>query len=199
MTGSLHTLTEIDRRIRALTGEHPESRPFVCTGSPVGCAVAEIGINPGTPTPFWNHWSVESGFNKTAWLQEYIRLHGKYGPTRRNIDLFCESLQTVRCIELNLYDRFSPRSADLPQSLRRTDVLDAMLQLVKPRLVLIHGEAPAGHLSQLLNVQLKKDAFVKVRYRGNELEVLQAKCHFMKASKEYVRQLAETFAKRAAA
>lgn len=49
------TIHEIDSRIRQLTGEHVESRPFVCYGSPIGCAVAEIGINPGTSTPFWPH------------------------------------------------------------------------------------------------------------------------------------------------
>ena len=193
------SIHEIDSRIRQLTGEHIESRPFVCSGSPIGCAVAEIGINPGTPTPFWPHWSLATGFDKRAWLANYLSRHGKFGPTRRNIDLFTESLYPVRCIELNLYDRFSPRAADLSRDLKRTDVLDYMLEAVRPRLVLVHGDDPAEYLSQLLGARLAKDRFTPVSYRGMQLEVFQAKSHFMKVSKDYVHQLASTFVQRAQA
>jgi len=195
----MSSIHEIDNRIRQLTGEHIESRPFVCSGSPIGCAVAEIGINPGTPTPFWPHWSLANGFDKPGWLADYLSRHGKFGPTRRNIDLFSESLYPVRCIELNLYDRFSPRAADLSRDLKRTDVLDYMLEAVRPRLILVHGDDPAEYLSQLFGTRLIKDRFTPVRYRGVQLDVLQAKSHFMKVSKDYVRQLASTFVQRAQA
>jgi|JI8StandDraft_1071087.scaffolds.fasta_scaffold160418_2 hypothetical protein len=187
------SIFEIDSKIRQITAEHVESRPFLCSGSPIGCAVAEIGINPGTPTPFWPHWSAATGFDKSGWLADYLSRHGKFGPTRRNIDLFAESLYPVRCIELNLYDRFSPRAADLPRDLKRTEVLDYMLEAVQPRLVLVHGDDPANYLSQALGARLTKDCFSSVRYRGIELDVFQAKSHFMKVSKDYVRQLASAF------
>jgi hypothetical protein len=187
------TNAEIDGRIRELTRQHPESRPFICSGSPVGCAVAQIGINPGTPTPFWPHWSIQSGFDKPGWLKDYLQRHGKLGPTRRNIDVFSEALNPNRCIELNLYDRFSPRLSGLARELRRTDVLDFMLECVRPRLVLVHGDDPAEYLAGLFGTPLVKDAFTPVRYRGLQLDVLQAKSHFMKVSKDYVRELASRF------
>ena len=40
---------------------------------------------------------------------------------------------------------------------------------------------------------MTKDCFSSVRYRGIELDVFQAKSHFMKVSKDYVRQLASAF------
>jgi hypothetical protein len=187
---------EMDRTLRQLTGEHRESRPFVCSGSPIGCEVAEIGINPGTPTPFWERWSTEAGFDKAGWLKDYLERHKKFGPTRRNIDLFCEALRPLRCIELNLYDRYSPRLSDLAQELRRTEVLDYMLEVARPRLILVHGDDPAKYLSQLFGTTLVKDAFTPVRYRGLQLEVLQAKSHFMKVGKEYVHGLASRFTQR---
>lgn len=130
-------------------------------------------------------------------MADYLSRHGKFGPTRRNIDLFTESLYPVRCIELNLYDRFSPRAAGLSSDLKRTNVLDYMLEAVRPRLVLVHGDDPAEYLSQLFRVGLVKDRFIPVKYRGIELEVFQAKSHFMKVSKDYVRQLASIFVQRA--
>jgi hypothetical protein len=190
------TNSQIDRRIRELTGEHPESRPFVCAGSPFGCAVAQIGINPGTPTPFWPHWSVEKGFDKPSWLKDYLQRHGKLGPTRRNIDVFSEALRPNRCIELNLYDRFSPRLSGLAKELRRTDVLDFVLECVRPRLILVHGDDPAAYLAELFGTRLVKDAFTPVRYRSLQVEVLQAKSHFMKVSRDYVRELASRFSAR---
>lgn len=190
------SIVNIDDQIRRLTAGHIESRPFICSGTPVGCAVAEIGINPGTPTPFWPHWSIARGFDKDGWLTDYLTRHGKFGPTRRNIDLFSRSLYPIRCIELNLYDRFSPRAADLPLELRRTDLLDYMLEAVRPRLILVHGDAPAEYLCQLFGTQLVKDRFTPVRYRDLSLDVFQARSHFMKTSKDYVRDLASTFAQR---
>lgn len=192
----MKTPHQLDRTLRQLTGEHPESRPFVCTGSPYGCEVAEIGINPGTPTPFWSRWTPETGFDKAGWLRDYLDKHKKFGPTRRNIDLFCEALHPVRCIELNVYDRFSPRLNDLPKELRRTEVVNFMLDAVRPRLILVHGDEPANYLSRLFATPVAKEVFTPVQYGGVQFEVFQAKCHFMKTSKEYVRNLALRFVER---
>lgn len=195
---SMTTISQFDEHIRRLTGEHPESRPFICDGSPFDCEVAEIGINPGTPTPFWPHWSASRGlFDKQAWLNDYLDRHGKFGPTRRNIDLFSQALHPLRCLELNVYDRFASRSAQLAPNLRTTHVLDYLLEALRPRLVLVHGDPPAEHLSRLFGVTLVKERFVPVAYRGVRLEVFQAKGHFMKVSKDYVRELASTFNQRA--
>lgn len=193
----MQTLAQIDKQIRLLTGEHPESRPFICSGSPLGCDIAEVGINPGTPTPFWPHWSTAQGFSKEAWLKDYLSRHGKFGPTRRNIDLFAQSLHPMRSVELNIYDRFSPRLGDLPASLRKTEVFDYLLGALRPKLVLVHGDDPAEYLGRLLGVSPEKDAFVPVEYQGVRLELFQATRHFMKVSKEYVREVASIFYRRA--
>jgi hypothetical protein len=65
------TLVEIDREIRQLTSENALSRPFLCTGSPIGCDVAKVGINPATDTPFWPNWNVRLGCDKQGWLHDY--------------------------------------------------------------------------------------------------------------------------------
>src|SRR4051794_23235654 len=97
----------IDTEIRRLTGANPLSRPFLCDGSPVGCKVAEVGINPGTDTPFWPYWSVEGGCDKRGWLDDYMRRHGRLKSTRDRLEVLCRALAPVRCLELNLYHHYS--------------------------------------------------------------------------------------------
>ena len=85
------TLSEIVNAIRELTGKHPEERPFLCEGSPIGCDIFLVGINPGTDTPFWDYLDTHYGCHKQDWIQDYLRRHGgKLLPTRARIErLFC--------------------------------------------------------------------------------------------------------------
>ena len=73
----MSAIKEIDREIRRLTGEGDLSRPFLCHGSPIGCDVAEVGINPGTDTPFWPYWNSKTGCDKDSWLADYLCRNGR--------------------------------------------------------------------------------------------------------------------------
>src|SRR5437588_1982707 len=103
-TMSLH---EIDREIRRLTGEGEMSRPFVCHCSPIGCEVAEVGINPGTDTPFWPYWRITTGFDKAAWISDYLVFIQAVDGIRDRIEIFCQTIAPLRCLELNLFHHYS--------------------------------------------------------------------------------------------
>jgi hypothetical protein len=184
------TLAEIDREIRRLTGENGLSRPFLCTGSPVGCDVAEVGINPGTDTPFWPYWNVQSGCDKDGWLGAYIQRHGRLKPTRDRIEVLAQSLAPLRLLELNLYHHFSPNLDSLASEHRDTALFDYLLRITKPRVLLVHGDKPAKHLGNLFGVPIPKSAFVRTNYLGQTIDVYRAERHFAYVSRDYVVRVA---------
>jgi hypothetical protein len=182
----MKSLEEIDREIRRLTGEGALSRPFVCHGSPIGCEVAEVGINPGTDTPFWPYWNIKGGFNKSGWLEDYVSRHGRLKPTRDRIEVLCQALAPLRCLELNLYHRYSSNEASLAKEQRDTTLFDFMLKAVKPRILLVHGAKPIMHLQRLLGVSLEKDRFTTASHLGFPIEVFASR-HFARGvSRDYV-------------
>lgn len=171
--------TELDLAIRKLSREHPESRPFICDGSPIGCTVAIVGINPATDTPFWPFWSHISGFDRAAWLAEYRRRHlGKRTPTRDRIEELIQRLLPLRVMELNLYHMPSRSERELPNSSRSTELFDFMLDAAKPSMLVVHGASPRRHLEQRLGCRLVVDAFTRCSFGGFEFEVFVAKKHF---------------------
>lgn len=181
---------EIDREIRRLTGEEPLSRPFLCHGSPIGCEAAEVGINPGTDTPFWSHWSIKTGCNKEGWLADYReRNDGRLKPTRDRIEFLCQALEPLRCLELNLYHHYSQNEVSLAREHRDTGLFDFMLKAVRPRVLLVHGRKPVGHLERILDISIVKDRFTSALYRGLSIEVFAAERHFSRVSREYVRSV----------
>ena len=186
----MFTHKEIDREIRRLTGEEILSRPFVCHGSPIGCEVAEVGINPGTDTPFWPYWSMNAGFNKDAWLEDYVQRNGRLKPTRDRLEVLCRSLAPLRCLELNLYHRYSRNEASLAMEHRDTKLFDFMLQVAMPRVLIVHGNKPISHLERLLDTAIQKDGFTSASYHGIGLEVFAAQRHFAYVSRDYVMSIA---------
>lgn len=185
----MSNLTEIDREIRRLTRGAKLSRPFLCSGSPIGCEVAEVGINPGTDTPFWPYWNSETGCNKEGWLAEYLRRNGRLKPTRDRIEVLCKALAPLRCLELNLYHHYSKAEALLSREHQDTALFDFMLEVAKPSVLLLHGNTPIRHLSGLLGVLLPKGRFVAANYRGRSMYVFAAERHFAYVSREYVASL----------
>jgi hypothetical protein len=180
------TIVEIDRQIRQLTSENSLSRPFLCTGSPLGCDVAEVGINPATDTPFWPYWSISSGFDKQRWLSDYRQRHGRLKPTRDRIEVFAKSLAPLRLLELNLYHHFSPSFKDLSREHRDTALFDYLMKIAKPRVLIVHGDKPSTHLEDLLGVVLPKSKFTSAIYQGETLQVFRSKRHFAYVSRDYV-------------
>ncbi len=170
---------EIDQAIRRLSAEHPASRPFICAGSPMGCDVALVGINPATDTPFWPYWHKETGFDRSGWLADYARRHaGKRTPTRNRIEQLVIELTPLRLIELNLYSMPSASEVELPLEHRCTDLFDYMLVSTRPRVLLVHGKSPRKHLEKLLMCRLTVDEFTSCIYRGSPLLVFAAERHF---------------------
>jgi len=139
--GAKSDLVEFDRRLRAIAPEGQVPRPFLCRGSPLGCDVFLVGINPGTDTPLWHHWSLEKGCDKDGWLADYLGRHGRLKPTRARIERICESAGRDRVLETNVFHVPSARERQLPKADRRTGVFDFLLETLRPRVMFVHGRS----------------------------------------------------------
>jgi len=186
------SLQLIDASIRKFTGEHAGSRPFLCEGSPLDCVVAQVGINPGTDTPFWPYWSTKTGCDKQGWLRDYRgRKAGKRTPTRDRIELLNEVLRPNKVLELDLYHQFSASEAGLAADHKSTQLFEYMLDAVRPRLLFVHGRAPREHLERLLGIQLKTGDFTTAAWRGQAIDVFVATKHlaYVAGGEAYVREV----------
>jgi hypothetical protein len=182
-------LWSIDREIRRLTGERSTSRPFLCDGSPIGCDVALVGLNPATTTPFWPHWSARSGCDRAGWMSNYRTLHrGKRTPTRDRIESLVARLDPLRVIELNLYPFASRNERELRAEDRDTRLLEYMLDTVKPPILIVHGQKAVAHLSTFLRASLQLDALTRCERQGWILSVYALHRHlaYVKGGKEYL-------------
>lgn len=148
---------KFDLEIRRLTGEHPDARPFLCHGSPNPCDVMLVGLNPGVAVPFWQHWDVTNGCDKAGWLDAYRHLHQRYGPTRKRIELLFEALSNYRCVEANLYPIPSKRLSNLPRELRSLALFEYLLEVLRPRLLFVHGADAVAYLRSRAAVELALD------------------------------------------
>lgn len=165
-------LNDIDTNIRHLTNEHPEARPFLCEGSPIGSEVFLVGINPGTDTSFWPCWRPPYGCHKDEWLQDYRRNHSRYKPTRARIERLFESLAPVRCLETNVFCRYSPEEKSLCAEERDTSVFDYLFEVLRPRVMFIHGMSGISHMEQVFKTALPLGQFTTVIHNGCEVDVI---------------------------
>lgn len=188
------TNREISEHLRALLREDVPSRPFLCRGSPAGCEVVIVGVNPATTTPFWNFWD-ETGCNKDAWLKDYLQREGRYKPTRKRTEYIVDILAPeIRTLELNLYPYSSPREAQLPAELRDTRVFEYTLTLAQPKLLFVHGGKPTEELASILECELPLGQYTNVTHNGHTFEVFVG--HHLSTGKwtdERVRELAREF------
>jgi hypothetical protein len=195
MTGAsaMPTTAEITQELRRLLRPNLPSRPFLCHGSPEGCEVILVGINPGTTTPFWNVWS-DSGCDKDAWLREYIAREGRLKPTRKRIEIIANTLAPeIRTLELNLYPYSSAREADLPAELRDRRVFDYVMTLADPRLLFVYGRTPTDELAAVLGCSIPEKQYTRVTHQGRSFEVYSDKHLSYQWSDAGVRQLAQVF------
>lgn len=146
-------LNALTSKLKEFTKHLTDARPFLCEGSPFGCDIFLVGINPATSTNFWNHWSTESGCDKEKWIKEYLSLHGgKLKPTRKKIELFFETTSPLRVLETNIFASPSSRESALDSKLRDTHLFGYLLQTIKPKLILAHGGSVIQHLSKKYNM-----------------------------------------------
>ncbi|MBL7224349.1 MAG: hypothetical protein ISS72_10885 [Candidatus Brocadiae bacterium] len=164
-------LTEFDKRIRELTGEHVEARPFLCEGSPFGCEVFLVGINPGTSTPFWPYWRLPYGCHKQEWLRDYMSRRGRK-PTRIRIERIISAAAPVRCLDTNAFFRYSPNEASLRPEDRDTRVFDYLLEVLTPKVVFAHGASAIEYFERLAGSALPYDQFTSVSVRGMRIDVI---------------------------
>jgi len=184
-------LKELDLKIRKLTNEDISSRPFLCRGSPIGCDVALVGINPATSTEFWPHWNTSNGFDKDAWLKDYLKVEGRLKPTRSRIETLCDSIKPLRCIELNLYSKHSASEKLLDKESRDVELFNFLIGVVRPRIILIHGKTPAKHIGSLFGLNIEPESFTKANYLGIDFNIIRSKRHFAYVSNDYVRELGD--------
>lgn len=184
-------LLELDAGLRRLFPEDFPGRPFICDGSPFDCAVALVGINPATPTPFWPFWNVDTGFDRHAWIAHYLKLHGRFKPTRARIELFNRLLEPHKCIELNVFAHFTSNERELTPSQRNSEVFKYLLKSVKPRVLVLHGQTASIQLGRLLGIRsFKVNEFTRTESNGAPVDILLCKRHFSRASYSYVEHAA---------
>jgi hypothetical protein len=146
------SLAAFEAALRALLGDAPDFRPFVCHGSPTDCDVFIVGTHPATSSvPFWRSWSQERGFDYEAWLAEYQRQRqvpdGQRKrptiiPTRRMITRFTEAIHTQtghRVLETNVFATPTRRAVDLAEEARHSKAVVFFLRELKPRVLVVHG------------------------------------------------------------
>lgn len=185
---------EFERTLRQLTDE--SARPFLCHGLPFGCDIFLVGSNPGTDIPFWKHWTAKRGCDKQAWLTDYLAKHGRYGPTRKRIEILFEQLPPGRCVETNAFSAPSSTVSQLSAAQRDSRVFEFLLETMRPRLVFAHGKPAVEHLERGTNLTLPHGAFHKVRYRGIEFEVITGHHHAYQWSDADVKELGAQMAER---
>ncbi len=166
------TINEIDANIRRLTGEHPEARPFLCEGSPIGAEVFLVGINPGTSTPFWPYWRLPYGCYKNEWIQAYLKSHKRFKITRARIERLVAVLDQVKYLETNVYFRYTPDADSLPKDLRDIAVFRYLFQTLKPTVMFVHGDTSITCIEYIIGRRLARGQFTSVSYRDIEVDVL---------------------------
>lgn len=147
---------ELARRI----GRPTELRPFVCEGSPLDCKAFIVGFNPATAmsADFWNFWSPDQGFDKSAWLAEYLedrqrrplKPGKKHRPivsnSRRVIDWILQEASPVSILETNIYAAPTEAAADLAVTRRLAEPFDFLIDAIKPAVIVVHGKDAATYV-----------------------------------------------------
>lgn len=160
--GAMSDLSTLERDLASLIGRPTDLRPFVCHGSPLDCEVFIVGLNPASPMrdDFWNFWCPGFGFDKPRWLEAYKAERSsrplKPGRTRRNvisnsrrvIEWINAALGEVKSLETNVYSTPTEDICDLEQRLRITAPFDFLVDRIKPRVVIVHGNEAIAHVRQ---------------------------------------------------
>jgi hypothetical protein len=161
-------IIEFDKQLRDVW-RSPNGWPFVCNGSPFDCQLFLVGINPATCTPFWPFWSLEQGFDKAAWLDEYRARRSQLTPTRWRIERFCDAVSPIRVLETNIFHHSTRRAADLKPSQQSTEVFEFLLGELQPTLIFVHGKRAIRDLERLTASSLIAGQIRSGHYRGQEI------------------------------
>lgn len=142
-------------------------RPWMCAGDPATARVFLVGANPATPFP------VES-IGRTAYLDAlttqndrlhelYLRLRGgSPSPTRLNIERVVRILSRAGAgtvLETNVWTLPTPSLAALRRAgtaaVSSSTVLDALIEVLAPLALIVHGSKATQEMGRLLERPLK--------------------------------------------
>jgi hypothetical protein len=158
----LSELEEFEEALSLLIGCPTDLRPFVCEGSPLECEAFIVGLNPASPmkTDFWQFWRSGVGFDKARWFEAY-KIERACRPlkpgrqrrypvsnSRRVIEWLIPALNSVKCLETNIYSAPTEELHDLDHERRITAPFDFLLDKIKPGVVVVHGKDAIAHLRQ---------------------------------------------------
>lgn len=165
-------LQEFDTAIRKLVP--PNSRPFLCEGSPLDCELFIVGNNPGTETPFWDYWELPYGCRKSAWLADFWKRHkGERKPVRANMEIIIGQLGGQKYLETNAYAPWSKWTSDLKGNQLSTEIFEFLLRTIQPRLIFAHGAESKKYILKNIDrqVELEPKAPIAVNLLGFDTNV----------------------------
>jgi hypothetical protein len=174
MVTSLTNL-DIEREIRNYIGSYRAgSRPFLCEGSPIGCEVFLIGLNPAVAADWWSCWNHETGFDRKKWIRNFEKelSNGRNIPgakTRLRIELLRNQILPYRVLDMNLYHIRSDNLSKLKKSDKKKDFCDCLIKKISPKLIFLHGKQVVEHFAELAKVgkeDLKSMDFTDVEIDG---------------------------------
>jgi hypothetical protein len=126
------------------------ARPFTCFGSPYDCPIFIVGVNSATQLGhgfFQRYWSDETGFLRDVFEADYSAVRKKKG-VRPRIEAIVEGAYPTNCLETNIYCVPTRKASQLKSSEKSSVVFEALVDEIKPRVVLAHSNEPISHLQQ---------------------------------------------------
>ena len=152
------SLDDFETDLERLIGRPTSLRPFVCDGSPLDCEAFIVGFNPATTMSrgFWDFWRRGYGFERQLWFDAYKEERASRplapGKTRRNpisntrrvIEWIIEGASPVRFLETNVHSLPSDDIKSLAHEDRQTLPFDFLLDRLRPRAILAHGNDAAA-------------------------------------------------------
>ncbi len=155
MDDSRLQLKQFRDQLQALMSD-PRSRPFVCDGSPLTCSVFIVGFNPATEMdqPFWSYWSDTSGFDKRAFMRDYLAKRGLSQPkgVRARIEKIVSRLPPGTCLETNICSKPTKTAAELAPADWTTAIFRFLLDTIRPHFVYVHSSDPVDYFRNLTGI-----------------------------------------------
>ena len=135
---------------------YPNSRPFVCDGSPYDCPIFVVGHNAATNLnqPFFQrYWSDDTGMLRETFEEDYAKTRSKKG-VRPRLDAISEGANPAKCFETNLYSVPSKKAKQLTAKDRDSTLFEFLLRELKPKVVFLHSNSPIEFLANLVQCDI---------------------------------------------
>ena len=179
-------LLEFENNLREKLKDYEKPRPFICEGNPFICEIFIVGINAATEmnSDFWSFWSKENGFKKTEWLESYIlerklkplkqnkTRRNKLSNTRQRIEWIIQSIKPIKTLETNLFVKATPTADELKSEDRESSVFEYLLEIIKPKILFIHGNEVIEYFEKLYGIKIVKDKIDKFEILVTKTNIL---------------------------